>query len=101
MTCPDTPVVVVTGYGSTALEQDALNHGAYAVLQKPVDSEVIYSAITRAILRAGLLQRSYPSELTPPEIHRRELVSQGEQLSTRIHAITKRLQETLGTDQPS
>jgi DNA-binding NtrC family response regulator len=97
----DTPVILLTGYGSTELERDALYHGAYAVLQKPVDPDVIYSAVTRSILRAEMLRRSLPSDLTPPEIHQRELLSGSEQLSARIQAITARLEDTLGSDQPS
>lgn len=96
--CPDTPVVLITGYGSNALEQDALNHGAYAVLHKPVDPDVMYSVVTRSILRSRLLQRSYPSELTPPEIYARKLAGQREQLSARIRQVTERLHDTLGTD---
>ena len=98
--CPDTPVLVLTGYGSTALEQDALNHGAYAVLQKPVDSDVLYSAVTRAILRSQMLQRGLSFAYTPPEIHLRELVNHRERLSARLKAITQRLDEALGTDTP-
>jgi DNA-binding NtrC family response regulator len=95
----DTPVILLTGYGSTELERDALHHGAYAVLQKPVDPDVIYSAVTRSIPRAEMLRRSLPY-FTPPEIHQRELLSEREQLSARIQAITARLEDTLGSDQP-
>ena len=97
--CPDTPGVLIPGNGSSALEQDALTHGAYAVLQKPVDSDVIYSVVTRSILRSRLLQRSYPSDLNPPEIHARELAGRRAQLSARIRQVTERLQDTLGKDE--
>ena len=99
--CPDTPVIMLSGYGSQALEQDALNHGAHALLQKPVDSDVIYSAVTRSILRSQILQRGLPSAFTPPEIHLRELVNQRERLAAKLKFITKRLDDTLGTDTPS
>lgn len=98
--CPDTPVIVLTGYGSQALEQDALNHGAYALLQKPVSADVLYSAVTRAFLRSQMLQRGLPSAFTPPDIHLRELVNHRERLSAKLKVITQRLDETLGTDQP-
>jgi DNA-binding NtrC family response regulator len=97
---PGYAVVLITGYGSSALEQDGLNHGAYAVLQKPVDPDVIYSVVTRSILRSRLLQRTYPSDLTPLEIHARELAGRRVQLSARIRQVTERLQDTLGTDEP-
>ncbi len=96
--CPDTPVIVLTGYSSQALEQDALGHGAYALLHKPVDSDVIYSAVTRAILRSRMLQRGLPSAFTPPDIHLRELVNHRERLSARLKVITQRLDDTLGKE---
>ena len=98
--CPDTPVVVLTGYGNPALEQDAFNHGAYAVLQKPVDIGVLHSSVTRAILRAEMLRRSPPSASTSPEIHLRELIRQRDHLSARIRDITERLEHTLGMKNP-
>jgi len=93
--CPHTPVVLITGYGSRALEQDALDHGAYAVLQKPLDSAVIYSVVKRAILRCQLLQRSLSADVTPPEVQVRDLSRQQEQLSARIRRVTERLHVTL------
>lgn len=99
--CPDMPVIMLTGYGSRALEQDALTHGAYTLLQKPVDCDVIYSAVTRSILRSRTVQRSVPSAFTPPEIHLRELVNHRERLSARLKAIALRLDDALGTDRPS
>lgn len=99
--CPHTPVIVLTGYGSPELERDALEHGAYAVLQKPIDSEVIYSAITRAILRAEMLGRSPICELTPQVLRLHELLSERQLISAKIQAITDRLQSTLRMDEPS
>jgi DNA-binding NtrC family response regulator len=98
--CPDTPVIVVTGYGSKALEQDALKHGAYAVLHKPVDSDVIYSAVRSSILRSRMLQRGLGSAFTPPDIHLRELANHRERLSARLKLLTQRLDDALGTDKP-
>lgn len=57
---PDTPVLLLTGYGSTALQQKALNYGAYAVLEKPIDADVLYTAVARSILRSELLRRIAP-----------------------------------------
>jgi DNA-binding NtrC family response regulator len=59
-TRPDIPVVLLTGYGTKELEIEALNEGAYALVQKPVDADVFFSVVKRAILRrevrrAGLL----------------------------------------------
>lgn len=99
--CPDTPVIVLTGYGSEALERDALKHGAYALLQKPVDSAGIYSAVTRAILRSHMLQRSLPSAFTPSDIYLRELVHHRERLSAKLKVIAQRLNDALERDGPS
>ena len=96
--CPDTPVILITGYRSTALEQDALSDGAYAVLEKPVHPDVLVSVVKEAIRRAETLKRCLPSATTPPEIHVRELESKRDQLSVRIQDITERLQAPLGSD---
>ena len=95
--CADT-VVLITGYGSTAFEPDALSHEAHAVLEKPVDPGVLYSVVTRPILRAEMLKRSLPSATTRPQIHLRELESKRNQLSARIQEISERLQAPLDSD---
>jgi two-component system nitrogen regulation response regulator NtrX len=48
---PDTPFVLVTGYGDLELEEEAAKRGAYAVLHKPVDPTVLLSVVKRSILR--------------------------------------------------
>jgi two-component system, NtrC family, nitrogen regulation response regulator NtrX len=48
---PDTPFVLVTGYGDLELEEEAAKGGAYAVLHKPVDSTVLLSVVKRSVLR--------------------------------------------------
>lgn len=58
---PDIPIILLTGYGTCELEEDALQEGAYALIQKPVDSDIFLSVVTRAILRrevrrAGLIE---------------------------------------------
>ena len=70
---PDMAVLMLTRYSSSALEQDAFNNGAYAVLQRPVDSNAINSLVTCAILRAGMLRPPWPSDPTPFEIQQPEL----------------------------
>jgi len=46
------PVILMTGYGTPALEQDVLDQGASAILQKPVDPEGLYDLATRVVRRA-------------------------------------------------
>jgi len=48
---PDIPVVMLTGYGTHALEAKVLKEGAYAVVQKPVVPQVFLSVVTRAVIR--------------------------------------------------
>ena len=99
--CPGTPVVLITGYGTTALEQDALDQGAFAVLQKPVDPERLYAVVTRAIRRSKWLRRTAPATVPLHDLQAHELAQQREQLSGRIRNITQRIQDTLQTDNPS
>jgi two-component system C4-dicarboxylate transport response regulator DctD len=48
---PETPLVLVTGYGDRELEADAALQGAYALLHKPVDPVVLLSVVKRSTLR--------------------------------------------------
>ncbi len=98
--CPHTPVIMLTGYGSQALEKDALDHGADAFLHKPVNADEIYSAVTRSIHRSRMVQRESRTTFTPSDIHLRELVNHRERLSARLKGIAQRLDDTLGTDTP-
>ena len=100
LACPDTPVILLTGYGSPTLEHDALTHGAAALLHKPVDCDVIYAAVIRSILGSRML-RSLPSAFTPPDVHLRELVNHRERLSAKLKAIAKGLDDALGSEQTS
>jgi DNA-binding NtrC family response regulator len=54
---PDTPVVLITGYGDRAVEEEAMRQGAYALLHKPIDPEVLLSVVGRAVLKGRLLRR--------------------------------------------
>ena len=48
---PDIPIILLTGYGTHELEEEALREGAYALIQKPVDADTFRSVVTRAIIR--------------------------------------------------
>ena len=50
----DPVVVLVTGYGTIELEEEAAQHGIYAVLHKPVDPQAFLSVMKRALLRRWL-----------------------------------------------
>ena len=55
----DAPLVLITGYGTPALEDDALEQGACALLQKPVELEQLYNLVQRVIRRTTWLRRSH------------------------------------------
>jgi two-component system, sensor histidine kinase and response regulator len=57
---PNTPVVMITGYGDVEMERQAARRGAYAFLHKPIDADVLTSVVARATLTANL------SRPTPP-----------------------------------
>ncbi|WP_447983221.1 response regulator [Nitrospira sp. Nam74] len=95
------PVVLITGYGTPALEDDAFHHGACAILQKPVDVERLYDVVTRAIRRSRWLRRTHPAEMPLEDLHAHEFAQPREELSVRIHQIDQRLQDTLNRNNPS
>ena len=49
---PDTPVIMITGYGDRELEQQAASSGAYAFLHKPVAADAFCAAVDRAALHS-------------------------------------------------
>jgi len=89
---PDTPVLLLTGYGSAALQEEALRCGAYAVLEKPVDVDVLYSAVTRSLLRSELLRRAAPpiSESLLSRTEEQDLHQRIEQLNERLNQTLRR-----------
>jgi DNA-binding NtrC family response regulator len=48
---PDIPVILMSAYDDRQFDAEAVRRGAYAFLQKPVDSEVFASVVNRAVLR--------------------------------------------------
>ena len=54
----DLPVILVTGHGDVALAVRAVKQGAYDFLQKPVDDDVLLSALARAVERRTLVQEN-------------------------------------------
>ncbi len=43
------PIIVLTALGDSEIQARALDQGAVAFLTKPIDSELILAAVTRAI----------------------------------------------------
>ncbi|MGS2718520.1 sigma-54-dependent transcriptional regulator [Eionea flava] len=46
---PHLPVILMTGYGDVSTAVDAMKHGIYDFIEKPVDSERLLSTLARAI----------------------------------------------------
>ena len=51
---PSLPVIIVTGYKSVEMAQEALRNGAADYLPKPFDSQHILSAVAAALKKEGL-----------------------------------------------
>lgn len=55
----DAMVIWLTGRGSQALHEDALSHGAFEYLEKPIDPKILRSAVKTALkLRGGWAART-------------------------------------------
>jgi two-component system, sensor histidine kinase and response regulator len=95
---PDTPVVLMSGYGDVQLEELAAQRGAYAFLHKPVDPDAFFSVVNRAVLRAQMRRR--PEQvLGDDSLWYPQAVEQVRRKST---AIAERLRQTLqNADPPS
>ncbi|MDR0477639.1 MAG: sigma-54 dependent transcriptional regulator [Desulfobulbaceae bacterium] len=52
---PDLPVILITGHGDVAMAVEAIKKGAYHFLQKPVDDDIIFATLERAIERRRLV----------------------------------------------
>lgn len=88
---PDTPVVLISGYGDVQLEQLAAQRGAYAFVHKPVDPDAFFSVVNRAVLRAKIRRR--PEEvLGDDSMWYPQAVEQARQKSK---AIAERLRQTI------
>src|SRR5262245_25181194 len=55
---PGTRIIVMTGYGSVDVAVDAMKRGADDVLEKPLDSQVLWRSLHRSMERALLLEES-------------------------------------------
>lgn len=76
---PETPVIVITGYASTASALEAIREGAYDYIAKPFDIEILRVAIERALEKASL---------------QRELQAYRQDLENLVAERTRALEET-------
>ncbi|MDR3088258.1 MAG: sigma-54 dependent transcriptional regulator [Desulfobulbaceae bacterium] len=54
----DLPVILMTGHGDVAMAVEAMKKGAYHFLQKPVDDDIIFATLARAIERRRLVAQN-------------------------------------------
>jgi DNA-binding NtrC family response regulator len=88
---PDTPVVLISGYGDCELEDEAGRAGAYAFLHKPVDPDTFCSVVERATLRAQIRRKP---ELVLGEDTQWYMQAR-EQIHRRSDQINERLRQVL------
>src|SRR5262252_5180604 len=76
---PETPVIVITGYASTASAIEAIREGAYDYIAKPFDIEILQISIERALGKVSL---------------QRELQACRQEIDNRVAERTRALEET-------
>jgi len=89
---PNVPVILLTGYGTHELEEEALAEGAYALIQKPVDASVFLSVVTRAVIRRELRQTPL---VNPMSIEAQIFSMENKRLSSRLRDIDDRLRRQI------
>src|SRR5438105_465560 len=61
---PDTPTLMITGYGEHELVVRALRAGAYDFIQKPIDRDYFLASLRRAMAKRELSRRVRGQQLT-------------------------------------
>lgn len=82
---PNTPILLVTGYGDDDLAVKALNGGAYAYIQKPIKPEYFLALVKRA-----LHLRRLTGNL---EQHQATLQAKAEDLEAALHGLQHEVAE--------
>ena len=99
----DIPIILLTSYGTLELEEKAFQEGAYAVVIKPVDVDVLLSVVTHAIIRREVDQAGPSDPLSSLSIDAPTITMERRRLSSRIRGIEERLRrqiEDADKDQP-
>lgn len=92
---PDIPIILLTGYGTLELEEKAFEEGAYAVILKPVDVDVLLSVVTHAIIRRGLYQVGLSDPIPSLSIDAHTMTLESKRLSSRLRDINERLRQQI------
>ena len=81
---PNTPVIMITGYGDVEMERQAARRGAYAFLHKPIDPDVLTSVVARATLTANLSRPTADPFVEKSEEILRKIRQNAEHLETKF-----------------
>src|SRR5437762_12622857 len=98
---PDTPTLMITGYGEHDLVGQALRAGAYDFIRKPIDRDYFVGSLRRAIEKRGLSRRVKGQQLVV-ERHLNELEAIVEERTRELRKTNKatesRLRFLIGTN---
>jgi signal transduction histidine kinase len=87
---PETVVVAITGYVSAESAITALRKGAYDYLAKPLDVDLVYSVVARALEKVRL-QKDLQRSLTEIQAHEEQLLKAHNELEQRVEERTAAL----------
>lgn len=88
--CPETVVVAITGYVSTESALQALRKGAYDYLAKPLDVDLVYSVVARALEKVRL-QKDLQCSLEEIKAREQQLLKAHNELEQRVEERTAAL----------
>jgi len=87
---PETVVVAMTGYASTESAIQALRKGAYDYLTKPLDVDLMYSVVARAMEKVRL-QKDLQRSLAEVQAREEQLLKAHNELEQRVEERTAAL----------
>ena len=87
---PETVVVAMTGYASTESAIQALRKGAYDYLTKPLDVDLMYSVVARALEKVRL-QKDLQRSLAEVQAREEQLLKAHNELEQRVEERTAAL----------
>lgn len=95
--CPETLVIVMTGYASTESATEALRRGAYDYLAKPFEVEMLLFSLERALEKVQLQRavQRHTEELEQRVAERTQILAETNQQLQRALAEQQAMQEQL------
>jgi len=74
---PETPVVVITAYGTIATAVEAIKHGAFDYIQKPFKAEQIEMLVTKALEHGRLVAENQRLRTALADLPDRQMIGSG------------------------